>query len=482
MSYDWLVTSRLDVDPALLILAIDDATGQRGDGWSVHADPDGRVVVVVDGSGRPVAWVGPTRLVHDPAGAARRLAMGTVPDQECYWTEVTTRREGDLPVVAAVVEQLARDGQGRSVELAGVAASHPRGHDDPGGARPSGMARSGRAQEDPGEAPVDVVGAEEAVLVQRRPVVGLGPWLTHALLWAGQGSRRLVLLTPPTSRLTPAVERLVHHGGLRWVVDDGRRSVEVHRGQVVRWDGARFVADPQAAAGRWPTDPDAAWTLLVEAEAITPYPQPDAGSLTEAVARALDLGMPSGAGLMEPVESSWDRAAVTELARRQSPIAAQVVVTGARFDGVLSVVPQPGGVLERVELVVDAPAEPHGPAALAQLGDRLARTGAQLAVLGYRWGTTCRVVPPSGVGPLLPGLLVAQPPRFPGLTAEALGAAGGHGKPEQSDTGAWVLTFPAAPGLDPAESRAILRRWREALRLLQVHDTVARAVATQAVG
>ncbi|MGL5860358.1 MAG: DUF6177 family protein, partial [Phycicoccus sp.] len=66
-------------------------------------------------------------------------------------------------------------------------------------------------------------------------MIALGPWLTHALLAASADERTLVVLTPPGTSLTPAVERLVHHGSLRWVVDDGAHTVEPHRGETVAW-------------------------------------------------------------------------------------------------------------------------------------------------------------------------------------------------------------------------------------------------------
>ncbi|MGL5850251.1 MAG: hypothetical protein ACRCZD_05640, partial [Phycicoccus sp.] len=69
--------------------------------------------------------------------------------------------------------------------------------------------------------------------------------------------------------------------------------------------------------------------------------------------------------------------------------------------------------------------------------------------------------------PVVPALLVANPRRFPGLTADQLDAAGAEasGRP-------WVLTFPAPEGLSPQDSAVTVRRWHAALALLRRYDTL----------
>ncbi|MGL5818550.1 MAG: DUF6177 family protein [Phycicoccus sp.] len=489
MTYDLVAATRDDVDPTTLLLAIDEAspTGPR---LSLRPDPHDRVLIVTDPTGRDVVWIGPTRPVARPAAQARRLRLEGLTDADTHWTDVCTRHLAYLSLARAVAERLVAHAGGRVVDLAS-------------GAQPNDALPPSLDVVDP-PSPFDAVGSSEGVLVQRRPVVGLGPWLTHAMLTAGADGRTLVVITPPESALTPAVDRLVHHGALRWVVDDGTSSVEPHRQAPVDWDGERFVDldDPDAAPtgpaddatsgssgavtptpgqdaarpGRvpalapLPTSSDRPWALQCETETLHPYDEPAAGRMASAVAFALGLADPLDAGLMEPAEAAWDSGLVAGLARRQSPAATRVVVSGDRLDGTISVLPQPGGVLERLEMLADAGDAPRSDDDLRTLGERLLDAGVHLAIVGYRRVGPARLVTaPTAGRPVSPALLVAHPMRFPGLTAEQLSGT----EPRPDTHRSWVLTFPAPQRLSPEESAATVERWHAALVLLRLHDTLA---------
>ncbi|MGL5818537.1 MAG: DUF6177 family protein [Phycicoccus sp.] len=505
MTYDLVVATPTPVDPETLLLAVDRASGSAPSGsatsLAVRPDRSRRVLAVTDAASRELFWVGPTRPVARPVAQARRLGLGPMSGHDAHWTEVCVRHPGDLRLARASSEQLVALAGGRVADLAGAAADHDL---------PS------TADTDP-VSPFDAVGGAECVLVQRRPVVALGPWLTHALLTASADERTLVVLTPPGTCLTPAVERLVHHGSLRWVVDDGTHAVEPHRGEAVEWDGERFVA-PGAAAGAvherdaqdrgaldhsapdrgarddddaqdhgaqdriapdrgardgaarsFTEEGDASWVLHVEAEALHPYDTPPVGGLAEHVAAALALPPPADLGVLEPGESAWDTAVVAAVAREQAPTPTRLVVGGDGLDGTLSVIAQPGGALERLELLADAGEAPRDVEELRALGDRLLDAGAQLAVVGYRWAAASRLLTTGSAGPLLPALLVAHPGRFTGLSARSF-ADGADGIAAHRP---WVLTFPAPDGLTSAGAARTLRQWRAALALLRRHDTLA---------
>ncbi|MGL4742814.1 MAG: DUF6177 family protein [Dermatophilaceae bacterium] len=483
MTYDLVAATRDDVDPTMLLLALDEAnpTGPR---LTLRPDPHDRVLTVADPDGRDLLWIGPTRPVARPAAQAHRLGLDTLTDADIHWTDVCTRHLQHLSLARAVAERLVAHAGGRVADLTG-------------GAQPDNALPLPPDVVDP-PAPFDAVGSTECVLVQRRPVVALGAWLTHAMMAANTTHRALVVITPPATTLTPAVDRLVHHRALRWVVDDGVSSFEPHRQARVDWDGARFVdlVDPDAAA---PTPPDPAgppdagppasdaasptpavafpspasvdsgWALHCETEVLHPYDKAPAGRMANAVAFALGLADPLDAGLMEPAEAAWDPGLVAELARKASPVAARVVVGGEHLDGTLSVIPQPGGVLERLELLTDAGASPRTEPELRTLGERLLDAGIDLAIIGYRRSGGARLMSVvTATTPVVPALLVAHPRRFPGLTADqfdaAVATAGDH---------PLVLTFPAPQGLSPQDSAATVRRWHAALALLRQHDTLA---------
>ncbi|MGL5930909.1 MAG: DUF6177 family protein [Dermatophilaceae bacterium] len=463
MTYDLVAATRDDVDPTTLLLALDEAnpTGPR---LALRPDPHDRVLTVADPAGRDVLWIGPTRPVARPAAQARRLGLEAITDADTHWTDVCTRHLQYLSLARAVADRLVAHAGGRVADLTG-------------GAQPDNALPLSPDVVDP-QPPFDAVGNIECVLVQRRPVVALGPWLTHAMLTANADGRTLVVITPPTTAFTPAVDRLVHHGALRWVVDDGTSSVEPHRQARVDWDGTRFVdlAAPDAAAPASKTvspfaEPaDGGLALQCETETLHPYDDPPAGRMASAVAFALGLPDPLDAGLMEPAEALWNPGLVAGLARRQSPAAARVIVAGDRLDGTISVLPQPGGVLERLEMIADAGDTPRTDDGLRTLGERLLDAGVQLAIVGYRRASPTRLITAPTAGRLVvPALLVAHPTRFPGLTAEQLAGAA----TDLDTRRPWVLTFPAPAHLSSDESARTVRRWHTALALLRRHDTLA---------
>ncbi|MGL4175584.1 MAG: DUF6177 family protein [Dermatophilaceae bacterium] len=473
MTYDLVAATRDDVDPTTLLLALDEAnpTGPR---LALRPDPHDRVLTVTDPAGRDLLWIGPTRAVARPATQARRLGLEAITDADTHWTDVCTRHPHYLSLARAVADRLVAHAGGRVADLTG-------------GAQPDNSLPLSPDVVDP-QPPFDAVGNTECVLVQRRPVLALGAWLTHAMMAANTGRRTLVVITPPTTALTSAVDRLVHHGALRWVVDDGVSSFEPHRRTDVDWTGGRLVdhavpgdtsathrrgtlttTPPDAVPALPPLTADRGWAVHCETEALHPYDKAPAGRMANAVAFALGLADPLDAGLMEPAEAAWDPGLVTELARTASPVAARVVVGGEHLDGTLSVIPQPGGVLERLELLADAGASPRTEPDLRTLGERLLDAGVDLAIVGYRRAGSARLVSVvTATTPVVPALLVAHPRRFPGLTADQLDAAG-----TKAGDRPWVLTFPAPQGLSSQDSAATVRGWHAALALLRQHDTLA---------
>lgn len=458
MTFDLLVAGRTDLEPTNVVLAVDAAS--LGEQLTLQPDRDRRVLAVVDGQDVVRCWIGPTRQVADPAHAASRFGLNGLTDSATYWTELVVPENCDPDLGRRIGDALAKDSGGEVVELFAPT--------DPVIELPASQSGIERG-------PFDVTG-REAVIVVRRNVVTLGPWLTHGLLYAAADGRRLVILTPPETAISPVVERLVVLGTVRWLVDDGQVTVEPHRGVALTWDGQGFVDDPQAKPSGWREPADSAWVFTVDAETLYSYDRVETGSLTEAVAAAFERGTPSAAGLMEPPEGRWDRAVITEYARQMSDKESSLAVEGADWHGALTIVPQPGGVLERTELMLDAGPAPLDLEGLFALGSRIAATGAQLAIVGYRWTTARRVITPAGVNPALPAVIVAQPERFAGAEEAIRQIAGDR---LRVVAGRWVMAFDSPVGITRDQSRALLGQWSGVLAQLRAHDEIELAVQRQ---
>lgn len=461
MTYDLVLAARADLAPTDVVLAVDAADEGRGSLF-VQADRGHRVVIVTDPQGGVVAYIGPTRPVHDPAVEGARHGLGEVAAEEEFWTELAAPEARDLDFLRSLADHLARAAGGRVLDpLDPLGIGSALDADDPGTDQLTV----------PTTAPFDVLGEEEAVVVWRRPVVALGPWLTHLLLEAEAAERRLVVLTPPSARLTPATERLVRQGVVRWLVDDGTLTTEPRLGRQVRWSGEAFEAD-DAAPPTLEAPADGAWVLHLDLEGLHPYPDPQVGQLLEQVVAALGVGPVERCGLMEPAEASWDPAVVGEAARLSSPHEMRVIAAGPGVDAVLTVVPQPSGATERVELVADAPAEPLSEEGLHELGVTLAGAGAQLALVCYRWSTEDRLVGAGGMGPLVPGLLVVDTARFRVPQDQVEQTSRGRAR---EVGGHLVVPFPPPEGEVTLEmSREVWDSWYALLALVNRHDEVQR--------
>ena len=93
----------------------------------------------------------------------------------------------------------------------------------------------------------DRVTAEAVVVEQRRDVVPATTWLVDAARTATRSGRALQVLTPEGARLTFALELLLRDALGDWVVrDDSGGHYDGFRGFPLRWNGIRFVRDPDA--------------------------------------------------------------------------------------------------------------------------------------------------------------------------------------------------------------------------------------------
>lgn len=468
MSDDWLVLSASPLEFADVILAVN-AVDPR---LQLRADDSQRFTVLVNDADEPQLWIGPSREAHEPAVAAHRFVPHhDQSDSHSWWTEVVAPASGHdgtsrsetcaLDVSAALADQ-----------MEGVAIHLSSDQSEDSLQIPSPVA---------GDPPFDFVTESSALALQTRPVVGLTPWVTTCLLWARDHGRTFVLLTPRSTRLTPVMAAMVDRGAIQWIADEHGVAHDVRTAAQMRWNGLDFVlVDPPS-----PVRPDApprnrVWSLAVEIDTIHGRSEEvSVGALARNVAESCQVGPLTGQGLMEPVEGAFDEASLTSYSQTESPEPARFLLAGEGADAVGSLVPQPVGLLERMELVGDAPPAPWNAQELSSLGVTLLGHGAQLAVVGYRMSSTDRLRDVWPVGPVLPGLIAIRGDRFPTLPVAELEELAPPGTTAVSAPSGWVMPFPAPADLSQEESHEILEAWDAVLVLLSQHDALALAQTGQ---
>lgn len=243
----------------------------------------------------------------------------------------------------------------------------------------------------------DRVTAEAVVVEQHRDVVPATTWLVDAARMATSSGRALQMLTPQRARLTFALELLLRDALGDWVVrDDSGGHYDGFRGFPLRWNGIRFVRDPDAT----PPDPETPvpGSGDLEVRIITGHAGERVGASVETVVRALTGSPPTGWGVAEPVTQPWSDD-LTDHVRRRDHRPVNVIVTGHGVTGRLRVSHVDGEVVEDVEL--------SGPSAgtvaradIEALAAESARTARLLVVGAHPWRRAGLRSP--GVAPALP--------------------------------------------------------------------------------
>lgn len=190
------------------------------------------------------------------------------------------------------------------------------------------------------------------------------------------------MVTPGYSQLTYPLELTMIDGLGQWVARDvdGRGFRDGLTGDTLRYDGARFVSDPDA--GAIPPRPDLpphAGSVQLQIETLhRPSEMLELGASTAAAWRALTGADPLGWGIAEPVSQPWSRRELTSMARSRAPEPTSMIVVdgepGRLALGTLTVERVSTGVVERLRgaggVCVDlAEVSAEPPDQLAGIGD-----------------------------------------------------------------------------------------------------------------
>jgi hypothetical protein len=332
---------------------------------------DGAVVQLCDEAGRPLVSV-ETPVFVQVAGEAERL-LGAAPQPVPFWWTEARATTG-----VEEAERLAGAFAARLVSLSG------------GTAWPGEAARSLAVVESDGvtaapapaaaQPAVDVLTDKVAVVIQDRPVVSMTAWLSDAFRAAAAAELGLQIVTPATSRLSPAVRNSLSGWPSRWVVQDERDGYyDGLSGAALQWRDGMFAAvEAEAGDGAGVTDgagradgdgfrgrvaasyreTTGTGDRQLAVSFRTVHAADDRlvlGGALEALWRELTGEPPAGWGTAEPANLPWSLRQLTDLARDRAPDPTWLVVVGSPERPALATVRvsrTTGGVEEDVTLTL----------------------------------------------------------------------------------------------------------------------------------
>ncbi|GAT80264.1 hypothetical protein STXM2123_965 [Streptomyces sp. F-3] len=300
----------------------------------VGAEGDGAVVRLCDEQGRPLVSIEAPLLVQ-VRGEAQRLLGASEPPVPYWWTEAratTGVTEG---------EKLAGTFAARLATLLGGTAWPPQA------ARSLAVVKTDGVSAVPAPAAaqpaVDVLTDKVAVVIQDRPVVAMTAWLADAFRAAADAELGLQIVTPPGTRLSPAVRAGLPGWPSRWVVQDEKAGYyDGLSGAVLEWRDGLFM--PVQSPGGTPDDPRAPVAESFTRDVTdtgerqlavsyrTVHPADDRlvlGGSLEAVWREITGEPPAGWGTEEPVNLPWSLRQLTDMAHERAPEPTWLVVVGS---------------------------------------------------------------------------------------------------------------------------------------------------------
>lgn len=179
---------------------------------------------------------------------------------------------------------------------------------------------------------VDAVGPGFVVSETDAAIVSLSSARMGLVLETRAADLAFVLLTPPTSRLTPAMLAMLRRTSSAWVVREGDRYRAAGSTEVVD-DVATAMFAPQSSPRTTRLGADEVpWVELIVSVHHPATEQAGIGRTAELLLEGLAGSAPTAWGTVEPATLAWSVGAVTEFARGRAPRPTRLVAV-APVDG-----------------------------------------------------------------------------------------------------------------------------------------------------
>ncbi|MFT2710873.1 DUF6177 family protein [Clavibacter sp. Sh2126] len=272
---------------------------------------------------------------------------------------------------------------------------------------------------------------------------------------AGAAAKRVLIVTPPQTRLTFAMLQALRLFDGRWAVSagDGLRLAGTDTliaGPSEAWTAA-------AAAGERRRDgASAAWTQVTVSARYVDASAFEAGRVAEVVASETGTRL-EGWGAIEPAASDWSPRGMTEWVRGRLPDVSRIVVHGSGASGTLRAWQAPSGIYEETKLVVRGAIPAEGAARLMRRLHGVAQIQFAFAVaMAGAEDLTFSADPPHAVEPraALVGPRAVRDWAFPTAGLEAAGVLTRIGHPR---TPSLLLQFGSGPAPAWADLETALR-------------------------
>ncbi|MDO5619568.1 DUF6177 family protein [Kocuria sp.] len=161
------------------------------------------------------------------------------------------------------------------------------------------------------------------VMLNDAAIVHHGTWIARAMSECGKSRLRFVLVTPPTTRLTLGLARMLELTGGLWVISgpDGL-PYNGFNGAMVQWDGEAYREAQEISVAFQEGIRPSAGGVVIAAETLYPARRSTVvGTLTETAAHVLTGEAPQAWGVQEPVSQPWSPEEITRRYRHDgSPI------------------------------------------------------------------------------------------------------------------------------------------------------------------
>jgi len=175
---------------------------------------------------------------------------------------------------------------------------------------------------------VDAVGPGFVVSETDAAIVSLSSARMGVVLETRAADLAFVLLTPPTSRLTPAMLAMLRRTSSAWVVREGDRYRAAGSAEVVD-DVATAMLAPQASPRTTRLGADEVpWVELIVSVHHPAAEQAGIGRTAELLLEGLAGSAPTAWGTVEPATLAWSVGAVTDFARGRAPRPTRLVAVG----------------------------------------------------------------------------------------------------------------------------------------------------------